>query len=460
MKKFLAIDIGASSGRHIVGYIENGKLETKEVFRFENGAKKQDGHLVWDVHSLYASVLEGIREAFRICGGIESLAIDTWGVDYVLLNGEEEILPCYAYRDDRTARAVRQVHDLLPFGKLYSATGIQFQPFNTVYQLYDDNKKGRLAAATDFLMIPEYLMWKLTGVKVKEYTNATTTGLVNGVTRKFDLDIVKKLGLPERLFGELTAPGTVCGRLKDEVAEYVGGNTDVIVCATHDTASAVVAIPDEREGGHLYLSSGTWSLLGIEQKEAHTDAFSMSVNFSNEGGVNGYVRYQKNIMGLWMIQSVRHELADAYSFAELADMAAKCGGGAIIDCNDKRFLAPESMTEEVKKAAGRDLSVEEIARTVFDSLAVCYRDAVEEIKKTTGAVSDTLYVIGGGCKNAYLNEATAKATGLTVIAGPSEATATGNLLVQFASRGEIKNISEGRALVRRSVPLEIYREVK
>lgn len=460
MRYYLAIDIGASSGRHIVGRIENGKLTEEEVYRFENGAKKENGSLVWDIKALYSNVLEGIKAAVQKCGKIESLAIDTWGVDYVLLDGDKEILPCYAYRDDRTQRAVRQVHDIVSFDDLYSVTGIQFQPFNTIYQLYDDMKKGRLTMATDFLMIPEYLVWKLTGVKAKEYTNATTTGLVNSETGEFDKDIVSKLGFPGRLFKPLVKPGTLCGNLKEEVVSYVGENIRVVMCATHDTASAVAAIPDDREGEQLYLSSGTWSLLGTQQHKAHTDEYSKSVNFSNEGGIGGYIRYQKNIMGLWMIQSVRHELGDAYSFAQLADMAENCGDETpIIDCNDKRFLAPDSMIREVGRAAGRQLTVAQTAKCIFDSLAVCYKDAVGEVKTKTGADPDALYIIGGGCKNAYLNRMTAKETGLTVVAGPSEATATGNILVQLVADGSIKNIREGRALVKSSFPLEIYKEV-
>lgn len=456
MRNYLAIDIGASSGRHIVGRIEDGKLTEEEVYRFENGTKKENGSLVWDIKALYENVVEGIKEAVRKCGKIESLAIDTWGVDYVLLDGDREILPCYAYRDDRTERAVRQVHDLIPFEKLYAATGIQFQSFNTLYQLYDDMKRRRLEKATDFLMIPEYLVWKLTGNKVKEYTNATTTGLVNGKTNAYDRDIVGRLGLPERLFGELSDPGTSCGMLKEEIAEYVGGNTEVILCATHDTASAVVSIPDDGDGYRLYLSSGTWSLLGTELKGVRTDELSRKANFSNEGGVGGYIRYQKNIMGLWMIQSVRKELDSKYSFAQLAEMAAGCESSVEVDCNDKRFLAPDSMIKAVEQAAGRRLSLAELSKCIFDSLATCYMSTVEEIERETGVKYGKLYIIGGGCKNAYLNRVTAQKTGLKVTAGPSEATATGNLLVQMIASGEVKDIKQGRALVKKSVPLEIF----
>ena len=262
MENFLAIDIGASSGRHIVGRRgENGEITTDEVFRFANGVTDNGESLVWDVARLFENVKLGIRAAVQKYGTIESLAIDTWGVDYVLLGGDGEIAPCYSYRDGRTVSAVRAVHDAVPFETLYKRTGIQFQPFNTVYQLYDDLVKGRLDDATDFLMLPEYLAYLLTGVKKKEYTNATTTGLVNCSTGKFDAGIIRSLGLPARLFGELERPRTRVGALKPQIAAEVGASMDVVLCATHDTASAVEAIPVGK--GVPYVSSGTWSLLEI-----------------------------------------------------------------------------------------------------------------------------------------------------------------------------------------------------
>ena len=245
-KNYLAIDIGASSGRHIVGWVENGVLRTEEVYRFPNSVRRVDGHLEWDIDSLFFNVKQGIREAFAKYPVIESLSIDTWAVDYVLLKNGQPLYPVYAYRDDRTQAVIPEVHSILPFAQLYARTGIQFQPFNSIYQLYADKKAGRLAEAEDFLMIPEYLLWKLCGVKAREYTNATSTGLVNAQTGEYDPEILKALGLPEAMFPKLTAPGTVLGPLKADIAAELGGQTKVVLCATHDTASAVEGIPMEQ----------------------------------------------------------------------------------------------------------------------------------------------------------------------------------------------------------------------
>ena len=241
-KNYLAIDIGASSGRHIVGWMENGVLCTEEVYRFPNSVQRVDGHLEWDIDSLFTNVKQGIREAFARHPEIESLSIDTWAVDYVLLKNDKPLYPVYAYRDDRTHAAIPEVHSILPFAQLYQCTGIQFQPFNSIYQLYADKKVGRLAQAEDFLMIPEYLLWKLCGVKAREYTNATSTGLVNAQTKEYDPEILKALGLPEAMFPKLTAPGTVLGSLLPDIAAEVGGQTKVVLCATHDTALSLIHI--------------------------------------------------------------------------------------------------------------------------------------------------------------------------------------------------------------------------
>ena len=284
MKKYyLAIDIGASSGRHIVGWEEDGAIKTEEVFRFTNGTKTKCGHLVWDIDNLFKSVKKGIKRALSKYPQIRSLAIDTWGVDYVLMTDSGPFMPCLAYRDSRTKSVIDEVHSIIPFEELYSKTGIQFQPFNTVYQLYEDKKRKRLSVATDFLMLPEYLNYLLTGVKKKEYTNATTTGLVNAETGEFDKSITSALGLPQRLFGKLYAPGTCVGMLKPEIAAEVGGQLEVVLCASHDTASAVEGIP--LNGNQPYISSGTWSLLGLKVPKAITDENSRKANYSNEAAL-------------------------------------------------------------------------------------------------------------------------------------------------------------------------------
>lgn len=429
MKYFLAIDIGASSGRHIVGWKEDGEIKTKEVYRFPNGVKEESGHLVWDIDGLFASVREGIKVAFGQYSEIASIAIDTWGCDYVLIGEDGERRPVYAYRDDRTSDIMDEVHGLMSFEELYSRTGIQFQPFNTIYQLYSDKAEGRLDKITDFLMIPEYLAYKLTGVKVKEYTNATTTGLVNVNTGEFDGEIINALGLPENLFPELHKPGEEVGGLLPEIQKYVGGNTKVVLCATHDTGSAVEGIP--MDGEELYISSGTWSLLGVKTKSAITDEGSRKANYSNEGGV-GYIRYQKNIMGMWVVNNLRKELCPDMPFDEIIRGARASAYDCVADINAPQFLSPERMTEAF------DVSVKQVPKAwadyfkcAFLSLAESYKKAIVELEANTGKKYKKLYIVGGGAKNAYLNELTAKATGKQVIALPIEATAIGNLKIQI-----------------------------
>ena len=429
MKYYLAIDIGASSGRHIVGWRENGAIQTKEVYRFPNGVNQLDGHLVWDIDAMFAEVKAGIREAFSQFPEIESLSVDTWGVDYVLLKGSEEVLPCYAYRDSRTGAVIEQLHEKIPFSQLYSHTGCQFQPFNTIYQIYDDLLRGRLEGVTDMLMMPEYLLYKLTGVKAREFTNATTTGMICCRTGAFDTDILRDLGLPERLFPKLSQPGTVLGGLLPEIAAEVGGNCKAVLCATHDTGSAVEGIP--MEGNSPYISSGTWSLLGVKTPGAIADAKSQAANYSNEGGV-GYNRYQKNIMGMWLINCLRDEICPEMPFGQIVQAARESGCDALVDANAPEFLAPESMKAAFDEATGNALqTVGDYFRCAYRSLAESYRQALEELEANTGCTYKQLYIVGGGAKNEFLNGLTAEATGKDVIALPIEATALGNLKIQM-----------------------------
>ena len=429
MHYYLAIDIGASSGRHIIGWKENGGIQTKEVYRFPNGVTQQDGHLVWDIDALFAGVKAGIREAFAQFPMIESLSVDTWGVDYVLLQEDTEVLPCYAYRDSRTAEIVDKVHGKIPFSRLYEITGCQFQPFNTVYQIYDDKLRGRLENVTDMLMMPEYLLYKLTGVKAREFTNATTTGMVNCHTKEFDAEILGALDLPKQLFPELYKPGTVLGALLPEIAAEVGGNCKAVLCATHDTGSAVEGIP--MEGNSPYISSGTWSLLGVKTPDAIANASSQAANYSNEGGV-GYNRFQKNIMGMWLINCLRDEICPEMPFGEIVDAAKGSNCDILVDANAPEFLAPESMKAAFDAATGNILkTVGDYFRCAYRSLAESYRLALEELESNTGSTYQQLYIVGGGAKNTFLNGLTAKATGKEVIALPIEATALGNLKIQM-----------------------------
>ena len=461
MRYYLAIDIGASSGRHIVGWQEDGRLQTKEVYRFPNGVEEADGHLTWDIEALVREVKEGIQVAKTQFPKIESLSIDTWGVDYVLLKGNEEVLPAYAYRDSRTEMVIPQVHEKVPFAELYRRTGCQFQPFNTVYQLYDEKVRGRLEGVTDMLMMPEYLLWKLCGVKAREYTNATTMGMVNAQTGQFDLDIVDALGYPRQLFPKLCRPGTVLG-------EYEG--IRCVLCATHDTGSAFLAIPAVDENA-VYISSGTWSLLGVENDNPITTPESHKHNFTNEGGAWSRYRYLKNIMGLWMIQSVRRELngvnyvqgkhartesAKQWGFPDLIEAAKDAEGfSATVDVNRDCFLSPDSMIEAIREECRRTKqivpeTVGQIMQCIYQSLALCYRDAIRGLEQLTGKRLTSINIVGGGCQDGYLNGLTAKVTGLPVYAGPVEGTAIGNLIVQMVTAGEIKDLQSARDTIRAS----------
>lgn len=414
----LAIDIGASSGRHIVGWLENGEIKTKEVYRFPNGVTERNGHLTWDVDTLLYHVKAGIEEAKKQYA-VASLSIDTWGVDYVLMKKDEEVLPVYAYRDSRTKSIIPKVHEIIPFAELYRRTGCQFQPFNSVYQLYADKLAGRLKGVTDFLMIPEYLMYKLCGVKAKEFTNATTMGLVNADTLEIDREIVNRLGLPAHLFPKLQQPGTVIG-------EY--GGISVMLCATHDTGSAVEGIP--MEGEALYLSSGTWSLLGVKTPKPLTDAGSRNANYSNEGGV-GYNRYQKNIMGMWLVNELRRELCPDRDFSGIVQEAEKCTFDKTVDADAQAFLAPRSMKAAFDEALGVPMVEADYFRCAYRSLALSYAKAIRELEENTGESCKKLYIVGGGAKNAFLNRLTEEATGKQVVALPIEATALGNLKIQL-----------------------------
>lgn len=420
MKYALAIDIGASSGRHIVGWLEDGKIQTKEVYRFPNGVTEKDGHLVWDMEALLGYVKSGIGEAQKQFPEIASLSIDTWGVDYVLMKGDREVMPVYAYRDSRTEAVIPKVHEKMPFSELYRHTGCQFQPFNSLYQLYDDKCRGRLEGVTDFLMIPEYLMYKLCGTKAKEFTNATTTGMVDAHTLEFDKEIISRLCLPEQLFPKLHQPGEVIGA-------YDG--IPVMLCATHDTGSAVEGIP--MEGDEPYISSGTWSLLGVKTPKPITDKESEQANYSNEGGV-GYNRYQKNIMGMWLVNELKRELCPDMAFPELVKAAEESTCDILVDANAPEFLAPKSMKAAFNAATGeRFHTIGDYFRCAYRSLAVSYREALEELERNTGRTYERLYIVGGGAKNAFLNRLTEEATGKKVIALPIEATALGNLKIQM-----------------------------
>ncbi len=458
MRYYLAIDIGASSGRHIVAYLQDGKMITEEIYRFQNGPKEAQGydaknHLMWEPERLYQEILNGLKKANEIGKVPYSVGIDTWGVDYALLDENDQAIGgVYCYRDERTQETIGEVHEIIPYDGLYAKTGIQFASFNTVYQLMHDKKTGRMEKAKSMLMLPDYFHFRLTGVKKQEYTNATTTGMVNAITHKWDEEIIEKLGYKKELFGDLAQPGSVVGEFTDEVAAFVGYKAKVVLPATHDTASAVLAAP--LDGQTPYISSGTWSLLGVEQNKAVTLQSANVAGYSNEGSVNYTFRLQKNIMGLWMIQQVRHELNDAYSFVEIEKMARENQVDDLFDVNDQKFLAPKNMTAVINETVGRELSIGEMSYVIFNNLAKEYANSVKALETVTGEKYDTLNIIGGGSKNGLLNELTMKWTGLKIVTGPAEGTAIGNLLMQMVGCGDLADVQAGRRIVKNSFDIK------
>lgn len=465
---YLAVDIGASSGRHILGHMENGVIRTEEIHRFENRLVEKDGHLCWDLTMLFEEILRGLEKCKELGKIPVSMGIDTWAVDYVLLNREGTVLGnTYCYRDHRTEGIDQKVYEIIPPEALYARTGIQKQIFNTIYQLMSvkTDKPELMRQAEHLLLIPDYFNYLLTGKMMTEYTNATTTQLVSPVTKTWDSELIRMLGYKPSLFGPVTMPGTAVGGLAPEIQDRVGFDLKVIQAATHDTASAVLAVPSTEENT-LYISSGTWSLMGTERIEADCSEASRLANFTNEGGYGYRFRYLKNIMGLWMIQSVRHEMDDQYSFAELCQMADDCGSfPSRVDVNDPRFLAPESMTDAIAsycEETGQPVpeTPGEIATVIYRSLADSYADAVRELEQLTGHTYKSIHIVGGGSNADYLNRLTSQASGLTCYCGPAEATAIGNLLVQLIRENEFETLSAAREAVSRSFDIRRFEDGK
>ena len=470
MDYFLAIDIGASSGRHILGHLENGRLELEEVHRFPNDMKKKDGQLYWDTTHLFEEIITGMKKCAEIGKTPVSVGIDTWGVDFVLLDKAMNPLgPVVAYRDKRTDGMIQEVEKLIPEAELYARTGIQKLVFNTIYQLMavKHSTPDMLEKAHKLLFMPDYLHYMLSGVAQVEYTIATTSALVNAESRTWDDDVIAACGLPRGIFGEIVPPGTVLGGLTQDVQRRVGYNCQVITPASHDTKSAIMAVPaDCRQP--LFISSGTWSIMGVERPDTDCTEASRSGNFTNEGGYGWQYCHMRNIMGLWMIQCVKKELGDKYSFAQLCEMAEQSGKSEqseqseaptvvnVIDVNDNRFLAPDNMIQAIQAVCaenGHPIPREpgELAAVIYNSLAISYRDTAREIEALTGKAYDAIYIVGGGAKAEYLNGLTRKHTGKTVYAGPSEATAIGNLAAQMIACGVFANLQEARACVRMSL---------
>lgn len=463
---YLAIDIGASSGRHILGHLDGGKLYTEEVHRFENSMKLIGDELCWDVNSLFREIKLGMKKCKEMGTIPVSVGIDTWGVDFVLLDKEDKVLGnTVGYRDSRTEGMDEKVHKIISEGALYTRTGIQKQIFNTIYQLMAVKSRHPeyMEQAEAFLMIPDYLHFLLSGVRCCEYTNATTTQLVNPDTMDWDMELIAMLGYPKRMFSKILKPGTYLNHLTEEVQEEVGYNCRVVLPASHDTGSAVAAVPSIRENP-LYISSGTWSLMGTELSRTNRSDKSRERNFTNEGGYGKRFRYLKNIMGLWMIQCVQKETGEEYSFSEIGRLASRADIPSIVDCNAARFLAPVCMTDEVKKACEESgqrapQGIGEVAAVIYNSLAKYYKETAEELEEMTGITFTDIHVVGGGSKAEYLNELTARYTGKTVYAGPGEATAIGNIMVQMMAAHELKSLREARNCIIHSVDIKEYKSL-
>ena len=451
-KYYLAVDIGASSGRHILGYLEDGKIKLEEIYRFDNGMVKNNGTMCWELDRLFTEIKNGLKKCKEIGKIPCSMGIDTWAVDFVLLDSKDKILGKTAgYRDKRTEGMDEKVYESISEDELYQRTGIQKLIFNSIYQLMAIKAENPelMEQAESLLMIPDYFNFLLTGNKLTEYTNATTTQLVSPLTKNWDFELIKRLGYKKEIFGNISLPKTVAGNFKKDIIEEVGFDCVVVLPATHDTGSAVLSVP-ANDDDYLYISSGTWSLMGIERTNADCSLKSREANFTNEGGIDYRFRYLKNIMGLWMIQSIRHELEDAYSFAELCRLAKEADYfPSRVDVNNECFLAPDNMTEAIKKYCRNTKqeapnTVGEIAACVYQSLAKSYAKTVEEIETITGRTYQRIHIVGGGANAGYLNELTAKYTKKDVYAGPTEATAIGNILAQMLKDGVYATIEDAR----------------
>lgn len=462
-KYYLAIDIGASSGRHILAHLEENRMVLEEVHRFPNGMVEKDGEHVWDVDELFRQIKLGLKKCAQLGKIPVSVGVDTWGVDFVLLDGDgARIGNAVAYRDGRTRGMDEEVYKIIPEDELYARTGIQKAIFNTIYQLMalKVKKPEHLEKAHTMLLMPDYFHYMLSGVAATEYTEATTGQLVSPETKDWDMELIERLGYPKRIFQRMVTPGTVLGELTAEVQAEVGFNCKVVEPATHDTGSAVIAVPTDSDDA-LYISSGTWSLMGTELMEANCSPESKANNLTNEGGYSYRFRYLKNIMGLWMIQSVKKEIGGDLGFGEICEMASKCSIPSIVDCNDDRFLAPANMTEEVQAAcreSGQQVpeGLAQVASVIYNSLARCYAETIRQIEGITGRKYDKIHIVGGGSNAEYLNRLTAAATGIPVYAGPTEATAIGNIAAQMMATGELADLKAARACVFRSFSITTY----
>ncbi|MCK9235097.1 MAG: rhamnulokinase family protein [Acholeplasmataceae bacterium] len=460
---YLAIDIGASSGRHILAHKENETIVLEEVYRFKNRVVRKDGKIVWDIDSLIKNILLGMKKCNEIGKIPMSVGIDTFGVDYALLNDKDERLgDVYSYRDTRTVKSREAFNQRISAQEQFNITGVQPQLYNTIYQLYDDVLNDRLKQVKSILLLPSYLNFHLTGVKRNEYTIATTTGLLNHETKKWDETLLSHLGLKKDHFPELIMPGEKLGSMREEIQKIIGYDTTLYTVGSHDTASSVLgSLADEET---LFLSSGTWSLIGVLSDERYTNEAALKDGFSNEGSPFGKVRFLKNIMGLWMIQEINREQKERYPIEKVIEMAQNSRHfSGIVDVNDERFLSPKSMMrtiDEILKETSQPQpkTLGEYYYCVYHSLAYAYDQAIKQIEKMTGKNYLRLNIIGGGSQNTLLNELTEKLSGKEIMSGPTESTALGNIVMQMIASGEIQDYIQAKTYVKACLEFEKQRE--
>ena len=460
---FLAFDCGATSGRGILARFRGGDFTMEEVYRFPSEIRREGKRMYWDVNAIYGHLVRCLTQLGEQGIPLDSIGIDTWGVDFGCV-GKDGRLPGLprCYRDPYTDGVPEEVFRQIPREDLYARTGIQILNFNTIFQLYAQTREqdAALAQADALLFMPDLLGWMLTGNKVCEYTDASTSGMMDQRSRQFDKELLQSLGIRTEMLLPIVPSGTVTGVLKPELAASTGlGPVPVVAVAGHDTASAIAAVP-ATDGHFAYLSSGTWSLMGIEVDEPIITARSAALNFTNEGGIDGTTRFLKNITGMWLLEECRRvwkaEGKD-YGYAALMEMAVQEEAfPGRINPDDPRFAAPEDMVREISTALGQEVSDAQIVSCIYHSLAERYREVLDMLREFSPRPIERLHIIGGGSANALLNQWTADATGISVVAGPTEATAIGNILLQARSAGLVKDRWDMRRLVSASFPVKTY----
>lgn len=469
-KDFLAFDLGAESGRAVIGHLDAGRLSLEESHRFANPVGRMLGHLHWNLLAQWEELKIGLRKA-GVGRKLAGIGVDTWGVDFGLLDKNGQILGNpYHYRDARTDSIMERAFARVPKEKIFRTTGIQFMQFNSLFQLlaYQQFSPATLAAADRMLLMPDLFNYLFTGVRSSELSVASTSQMYDPVRKSWAVDLLAAMGLPTHILPPIVHSGTVLGNLRKEVAAECGVEPMAVIApGCHDTASAVAAVPAESgTDGWCYISSGTWSLMGVERPAPVITDKTLKYNYTNEVGVGGSIRLLKNIMGLWLIQECRRQWAregQEHSYAELTKMAADAPAfGAIIDPDHKPFLSPGEMPAKIAEFCKQTdqpapQSKGQIVRACLESLALTYRRTAENLEDITGQKIATIHIVGGGAQNKLLNQMTADACGRTVVAGPVEATAIGNILVQAMATGDVKSLADARSIIRQSFEVETYR---